>query len=282
MKYLFLVIESLRYKPARTILTLLSIAAAFLLLGVMRTVGYGLGHPASAAGPEILVVFNKSSLGVPLPYAYLQQIQAIPGVGLVSPEDTMAASYRDPKTRVYAEVVEPNAFFGMFCPHLCVSPQDMKSFSDTRNGAVVGPKIAAQFGWKPGDLVTLRTSGNYAQRNGSVDWTFNIVAIATTPSADDLQKYGNRMLVQHAYIDEARAFNRGKVGMFSVAPQAAVNADQIARAIDARFVNSAQETRTMPLRQFFTLLLKQLGNIGFISASSSIRSLLRCWPRSPS
>src|SRR5437868_5695441 len=149
MKYLFLVIEPLRYKPVRTALTLLSIATAFLLLGVMRTVGYGLTHPSPAAGSDTLLVFNKSSLGVPLPYAYLNQIKSIPGVGLVSPEDTMPTSYRDPKTRVYAEVVDPTAYFGMLCPHICASPEEIKRFSDTRNGAIVGSKIAARFGWKP-------------------------------------------------------------------------------------------------------------------------------------
>jgi putative ABC transport system permease protein len=264
MKYLLLVCDSLRHKPMRFTLTLLSIAAAFLLLSAMRTVGYGLAHPSPAVGSDILLVFNKASLGIPLPYAYLHKIESIPGVGWVSPEDTIGASYRDAKTRVYAEVVEPKAFFAMMCPHICIPAEEMKTLSDTRNGAIVGPRIAARFGWRPGDLVTLNTNGNYAQANGSVDWTFNIVAVATTASADDLQQYGNRVLVQYAYIDEARTLNKGMSGMYTVAPQAGANADEVARAIDVSFANSAQETRTMPMREFFIILLKQLGNIGFI------------------
>lgn len=264
MKFLFLIFSALRHKPVRTGLTLLSTMAAFLLLGVMQTIGFALSHPSPAFGSDLFVVTNKASLGVPLPYSYLADIQATPGVAQVSTEDTIGTYYRDPNNAVYAEVMDPAAYFAMNRAHLTITDSELKAMGDTRTGAIVGPALAEKYGWKAGDLVTLRTNGNYIQKDGSVDWTFKVVGIAKMGSPDDLREYGERFLVQYAYVDEARALNKGRVGMFTFQPQASADAQQVAQAIDAHFANSSFETRTQPVRDFLTMLIKQMGDVGFV------------------
>lgn len=264
MKYAFLIFSALRERLGRTVLILLSTAVAFLLLGVMETVSYALSHPTPAFGSDILVVTNKTSLATPLPYAYLNTIASMPEVSLVSTEDTIGGYYREPNQPVFAEVMDTAPYFAMNRDHLSISDDQLKAMEQTRTGAIIGPTIAAKFGWKVGDQVTLHTNGNYIQQNGSVDWTFNIIGIAKINNADDLAEYGNRFLVQYAYIDAARAFNKSRVGMFAVKPSGSVPTDTLTNLIDSHFANSAFETKTLPLRDFFLMLLKQLGDIGLI------------------
>lgn len=264
MKYAFLIFSALRQRLGRTILILLSMTVAFLLLGVMETVSYALSHPTPAFGSDLLVVTNKTSLSNSLPYADLNIIAAMPEVSMVSTEDTIGGYYREPTQPVFAEVMDPTAYFSMNRDHLSITDEQLKAMGETRTGAIIGPTIATKYGWKAGDQVTLRTNGNYIQQNGSVDWTFNIIGIAKITNADDLQEYGNRFLVQYAYVDEARAFNKSRVGMFVVKPAASVSTDTLSNLIDTRFANSSFETKTLPLRDFFLMLLKQLGDIGLI------------------
>jgi putative ABC transport system permease protein len=264
MKYASLIFSALRERLGRTVLILLSTAVAFLLLGVMETVSYALSHPTPAFGSDLLVVTNKTSLSSPLPYAYLNTIASMPEASLVSTEDTIGAYYREPTQPVFAEMMDPAAYFAMNRDHLSITPEQLKAMQETRTGAIIGPTIAAKYGWKVGDVVTLHTNGNYIQQNGSVDWAFNIIGIAKISDGDNLAEYGNRFLVQYAYVDAARAVNKSRVGMFVVKPSPSVSTDTLANLIDTRFANSSFETKTLPLRDFFLMLLKQLGDIGLI------------------
>jgi putative ABC transport system permease protein len=188
----------------------------------------------------------------------------MPEASLVSTEDTIGAYYREPTQPVFAEMMDPAAYFAMNRDHLSITPEQLKAMQETRTGAIIGPTIAAKYGWKVGDVVTLHTNGNYIQQNGSVDWAFNIIGIAKISDGDNLAEYGNRFLVQYAYVDAARAVNKSRVGMFVVKPSPSVSTDTLANLIDTRFANSSFETKTLPLRDFFLMLLKQLGDIGLI------------------
>jgi len=264
MKYAYLVWRSQWYKPGRTVLTLLSMVAAFLLLGVMQTVGYALSHPAPAFGSDILAVFNKASYSLPLPYAYRHIIETMPGVSMVSVGSHVSGYYRDPKNSLTADAVDPAAFFSMRGEQISVSDESLRTLEATRTGAIVGPVVARKYGWHVGDRITLHANASYIQRNGSVDWPFTILGIFTVKESSATAQLGSRVVFQYAYLDEARLLNQGKVDLFMVKPAVGADAEQIAQAIDARFANSSHETRSTPLRALALTILKQFGNIGFI------------------
>lgn len=264
MKYAYLVWRFLWHKPGRTILTLLSMVAAFLLLGVMQTVEYALSHPSPAFGSDILVVFNRASYSLPLPYAYRHAIESIPGVGLVSVGGHVSGYYKDPKNTLTADAVDPVPFFTLRSDQIGISEDQLRALQATRTGAIVGPGIARKYGWNVGDRITLHANGSYIQHSGSIDWPFTIVGVFTVKEPAAMGQLGNRVVFRYEYLDAARVFNQGKVDLFMVKPATGAEADQVARAIDSRFANSSQETRSTPLRALAVTILKQFGNIGFI------------------
>jgi putative ABC transport system permease protein len=215
-----------------------------------------------------LVVTSKVSYGLPLPYAYLRDIQSIPGVGLAVTGDHIGGYFRDPKNPVRANAIDPPAaYFALMRDEVSITPEELRRLEQTRTGAVVGPLIAQRFGWKVGDLITVRANGSDIQRNGSVDWTFTIVGIEQIKDPRELHQFGDDIRFQYSYLDEARALGRGRVVLFLVKPQPQLTDAQLAKAIDARFANSSAETRTVPLKELVLILVKQLGDVGFIVTS---------------
>jgi len=80
MKYFHLIWAALFRRKTRTIFTLLSVLAAFLLFGMLDAVRAAFNAPPSAAGVSRLVVSSRISIIQPLPQSLLARIQTIPGV----------------------------------------------------------------------------------------------------------------------------------------------------------------------------------------------------------
>jgi putative ABC transport system permease protein len=65
-----------------------------------------------------------------------------------------------------------------------------------------------------------------------------------------------------AYFDEARQIGRGKTGWYIVRIADSGQGRAISAAIDARFMNSPDETKTQPEKEFALGFAKQIGDIG--------------------
>src|SRR3546814_2351191 len=74
----------------------------------------------------------------------------------------------------------------------------------------------------------------------------------------------NLMYLNYQYFDEARSGGKGLAGVFAVRIKDALQAGRIAAAIDAKFANSRDETKTQSEQEFQIGFLRQLGDIGFI------------------
>ncbi len=267
MKYFFLLWRSIWHRPVRTGLTLLSLMTAFLLLGVMQTVDHALSNPSPAFGADIVVVMNRSSYGLPLPYAYRAGIKSTPGVGLVSVNTVVDGYYRDPKDTIQADAVDIKPLLEMRSAQIGITAEQMKELESTRTGAVVGPKVASKYGWKAGDRITMQGNGKFIQQDGSVDWTFTVVAVLNIKDPGMMSQFGSRILFHHAYLEESRLLDKGKVDLYLVKPKQFSDAGQVSQAIDARFANSSHETRSAPLQVLALTILKQVGNIGLVIGS---------------
>ena len=96
MKYLHLIWAALFRSKTRTLLTLLSVVAAFLLFGMLDSVRVAFNSSANVEGYDRLITTSKLSITQSLPYSLLTQIESTPGVANVSYATWFGGIYQDP------------------------------------------------------------------------------------------------------------------------------------------------------------------------------------------
>jgi putative ABC transport system permease protein len=263
MKYLPLVWAGLWRKRVRTLLTMLSVAIAFLLFGLLDgvTAGFDYALTRLTDGAKLRTA-SRTNIQNGLPLSYRARIASVPGVREVGPWTFFAGYYRDPANDIDSFALDIEHF--SVTEDVVVDPASVEAMRTTRTGAIVGPELMSLYGWKVGDRVTLK-SRVWTQANGSSDWTFDIVGTYSVPEgafpADD------GFWINHDYLDEARTHSKGTVTLYGVRIDDAAHAATISAAIDALFANSADETLTQAERDYFRAQIDRVGNIAFIVGS---------------
>ncbi|MDR3447326.1 MULTISPECIES: ABC transporter permease [Dyella] len=265
MKYLHLIWAALFRRKARTILTLVSIIAAFLLFGMLDAVRTSFNQAGqSANGAQRLQTGSKLSFIQTLPQSLEAQIAQVPGVKMVTYANWFGGAYQDPHNQVFSFAVEPN-YIDLY-PEIDVSPAERKAFDDTRTGVLVGEVLAKRFNWKVGDKIPLQST-IFPNRQGSKNWTFDIVGILHSKDKKAGGFYDQMLLLHWKYFDETTPFNRGTVGWYVTRVADVNQADRVAKAIDAISANSDHETRTQTEQAATASWMKQLADIGLIVGS---------------
>jgi putative ABC transport system permease protein len=261
VKYLQLVLAALLRRKTRTLFTLLSVVAAFLLFGLLDSVRSAFaGAGSSVAGLNRLVTISKISFTVQLPKSLLGRIQAVPGVADAAYANWFGGIYQDPKNFFANEAVAGN-FLDMY-PEFEMPAAQRTAFRNTRTGAVVGEQLAQRFNWKIGDKVPLQAT-IFPQKDGSNNWTFDLVGIYHIADPKQ-QARENLLLFNWDYFDEARALGNGSIGWYVVKVADPATADRVAQAVDALSLNSDHETKTQSERAFQLAFASQFGDIGLI------------------
>ncbi|HEX7814422.1 ABC transporter permease [Dyella sp.] len=264
MKYLHLIWAALFRRKTRTILTLVSIVAAFLLFGMLDAVRSGFDQAGqSANGAQRLRVGSKLSFIQPLPQGLGGQIGQVPGVASVAYANWFGGAYQDPHNQVFSFAVSDN-YLDEY-PDVEVNAQARKQFDATRTGVIVGEQLAKRFGWKVGDQVPLQST-IFPQRDGSKNWKFDVVGVMH--AKDKSAAWYDQVVLMHwKYFDDSTPYNHGSVGWYVVRVGDVNQADHIARSIDALSANSDHETRTQTEQAASAAWLKQLADIGLIVGS---------------
>jgi putative ABC transport system permease protein len=257
MRYLPLVWAGIWRKRGRTILIFLQVAVAFTLFGVLQGLKTGVDHVVAAARADLLIVHGRLGFGVPLPVGMLGQIRSVPGVKEAIAVDLSIGTYQNPNQLVGLVAIRPDeGWLSAFT--FTISPSYVKAFRATRTGILLNAELAKKYGWKIGDRIPLMT--NVAQRDGSTDWTFDVVGTFTD---SDIGQNRNA-LINYDYWNEARLSGKDTVNHFNVAiadPRAAAT---VSDAIDARFANSPNETRSESIREMAQENLQSIGDLEFL------------------
>ena len=265
MKYLHLIWAALFRRKTRTILTLVSIIAAFLLFGMLDAVRTGFDQAGNSAnGAERLQTGSRLSFIQTLPQSLEAQIAKVPGVKMVTYANWFGGAYQDPHNQVFSFAVEPN-YLDLY-PEMEVSPAERKAFDNTRTGALVGEKLAERFHWKVGDKIPMQST-IFPNHEGSKNWTFDIVGILHSKDKKSGGFYDQMFLLNWKYFDETTPYNRGQVGWYVTRVTDVNQADRVAKAIDAISANSDHETRTQTEAAATASWMKQLADIGLIVSS---------------
>jgi putative ABC transport system permease protein len=265
MKYLHLVWASLFRRKTRTVLTLVSIIAAFLLFGLLDAVRTSFTQAGqSANGAARLQPGSKLSFIQLLPQSLQAQIARVDGVKSVTYANWFGGAYQDPHNQVFSFAVPPN-YLDLY-PEVAVTEAERKAFVETRSGALIGERLAQRFKWKVGDRVPLQST-IFPDRSGSKNWQFDIVGNLHSTDKKSGGFFDQMFLLNWKYFDETTPYNRGQVGWY-VARVVDVNqADRVAKAVDALSANSDHETRTQTEQAATASWMKQLADIGLIVGS---------------
>lgn len=256
MKYFVLVWAGLWRKPVRTVLTMLSIATAFLLFGSLRGVSSGFNAVIDGLSANRLRVQSRAGFAATLPLAHFSEIQSVPGAAYPGYVTVFSAFYGDSSNSVVAAAIGGEVLESK--PAEFKLPKEQKAaFDQTRMGAIIGEKLAEKYGWKIGDSVSL-TSTRYVNADGTSTWPFEIVGIY---HVEGQRETAQEFYFHYDYLDEGRSLGKGTVSLFIVKAE---NPAALAAAIDGRFANSPDPTSTQSDREWVRARMKQAGDMNMM------------------
>ena len=259
MKFLPLFWSGIWRKPGRTALIFLQVSIAFALFGMLQGLKTGVDHAAAAARADLLIVHSRLSfLAASLPAGSLDRIKSVPGVKLVVPVDIFGATYQKPTQRLGVVAISlvkdwPSAFT------FKIAPEHLAAFQKLRTATLVRKELAEKYGWKIGDRIPLMS--HTAQMDGSTDWAFDMVG---TFGDSDVGSGQDNILINLAYLEEARFLGKGTVQHFNVAISDPQQAAAVSDEIDRRFANSSQETKTESLLELAQAQAQDIGDMNFL------------------
>ena len=253
MKFSRIILANLFRKKVRLLLTIGSFAVAlflFAFLGVVRD-AFSRDNLASA---NRLIIINRTSIINPLPLSYRDRILRIPGVKSITHNNWFGGTYIEEKNFFPQFVIDPENQ-RQVVPEFIVPEDQWQAFLRDREGAVVGARTMERFHWKVGDRIPIKNPVW-----GS--WEFNIDGVyhGTRPGDDETQFW-----FQWDYFEERvpQTF-KGQIGWYVLRIDNPDDAPRIAKAIDAEFANSPNETKTETESAFAAGWVKQFGNIKFL------------------
>jgi putative ABC transport system permease protein len=259
VKYLPLLWAQLFRRKTRTVLTVLSVLIAFLLFGLLQAVQVAFESGADSADAKRLLTTARYSIIEPLPVSYATRIERVPGVVAVAYADWFGAKYQNESNAFAVFAVDPARYLDMY-PEFEIAPAQREAFVKTRTGAVAGKRLVDRYDWKVGQKLPI-ASEIHAKTDGSLDWEFDLVGVF---DAEDPAVRANTdvVLINVAHFDEARQSGRGKTGWYIIRIADAEQARGIAADIDRTFMNSPDETKTAPEKEFAIGFAKQIGDMG--------------------
>jgi len=253
MKYLHLLLANLGRRKWRNFLTAAGITLALFLFASLRTVVTTIDATARWGGARRLVTTNATGIVFPLPLAYAQRLQAVPGVTGVTWENWFGGRYGDNKRFFGQFAADAESFLKMY-PEMQVPEDQKQAFLQDRAGALIGRRLLDVFGWRLGQNVTLQ---------GTIfpgDWTFTIRGVYTPT---DKVLNDDMLIFHHSYLDE-RIGRAGIAGWFVIQIDDPDNAARIAKQIDDLFRNSSSPTKSGTEQAFNASFATMWGNVSLL------------------
>jgi len=263
MKYFSLVWAQLFRSRTRTLLTLLSVVAAFLLFGMLDSVRVAFNSGGSVEGANRLVTASRLSITQSLPIRLETQIRQVDGVRDVAYGMWFGGIYQDPKNFFPNFSVSPN-YFEVY-RELQIDPAQLEDWKQTRTGAIVGETLAKQFGWKIGDTIPLQAT--IFPRGGSNDWPLELKGIFRSKDRAQAGNEERQLMMNWKYFDESNDYIKNQVSWYTITLDNPDHASRVAQAIDAISANSDHETKTQTESAFQQAFVKQFADIGMIVTS---------------
>jgi putative ABC transport system permease protein len=268
--------KNLLAHPIRSLLTAGSVCIAILLLCLLRSIVTTLDAGIEASSATRLVVMSKVSLFVDMPIAYQERIARVEGVENIVKWQWFGGYYRDPSNFFGQFAVDPDLMLAIY-PECELDEGARERWNGTRNGCIVGRKLADQFDWKVGDTIPL-IGALFPHPDGGA-WEFELCGIYTSsaPNFDD-----RTMLFGWKYFEETlRSAGRDPgVGLFVFRVGPGGDVEGVMREVETMFENGPMAVRCAPESEFQRMFISMMGDIpmllGWIGSGVFVALLLAC------
>jgi putative ABC transport system permease protein len=244
----------------RAMLTVAGVAVAILAFCLLRTIVGAWYAGVEASSATRLVTRNAISIIFPLPLSYMEKIRQIEGVETVSYGNWFGGIYIEEKNFFANFCVEPETYLELY-PEFVLKDEEKKAFLRDRRSCIIGRKLATRFGWKLGDIVTLKGTifpGNW-------DIVVRGIYVGRDHTIDETQ-----FLFHWDYLNEAlKIMGHGwadQTNFYIVGVKRPDYAATVSDTIDRMFKNSYAKTITETEKAF---------QLGFVAMTSAIVSVIQ-------
>jgi putative ABC transport system permease protein len=252
------ILKNILRNKRRTLLTVVSLAASIFIVITLISVLRGLDSQDMGDESHLrLVVRHKVSLTNPLPEAYWAKLKQVPHVDEVCPSSWYQGVYKDQSWENFFArfAVDPESYLALVKGERPMDEAQARAWLEDRRGAIAGKALFDQFGWKLGDIISVKGDIYPA------DIEVTLRGVYTSKVSRDEEK---ALFFHREYLEEMLG-KPGQVGTYWLKVDAAENIPAVQKGVDAMFANSSAETRTETEKQF---------NLGFVSMMGNVKGLL--------
>ena len=262
MKFVGLVMKSARRSKRRTVLTVMSVAIAVFLFASLRAVLDGFNAATEASSSTRIVTQRSTSLFFSMPTSHAEVIKSTPGVQDVTWASWFGGVYKDPQNFFAQFAVEPESYLRLY-PEVLLTPEERKAFLEDRTACIVGDGLAKRYGFKVGDKISLQVG---IPVYGTKDFDYNVRGIYRSGGA----AVDNQSMMFHWKYADERSLQPGLAGWFIAQIANPDRATEVASAIDGKFANSPNETKTETEKAFQSTFVSMFGNLNLLLGSIAL------------
>lgn len=240
MKYLPFLFSNLKRYQVRHVLNVALLALAFALFAIALALSHAFSGRLHGIGNSQLIVSSKISQARLLPIRIATAVSNLPEVQSLSHASWFGGYYREPKNAVPLMAVDAGAHFDVN-PEFRAAPADLARWKASRNGLMIGRRMAEKFGIDIGQRFNL-TSYLWRQQNGSAEWDFIVSGIYDVDPGS--ASPSEAMFMHYEYLNGMRQRGHDLINVLLVRLKDERTSEAVSRKIDALFANSGDETRT--------------------------------------
>jgi putative ABC transport system permease protein len=244
----------------RTALTAVSLAVSLALIVVLQTILLEITKPSGLdeSIPRV-IVRHRTSLTMSLPRPYEKKLRRLDGIVDVTPMQWFGGIWKDEDFKNFFPQfgVDPDHFFNVYIDYHPLEPEMLTALKNTRNGCLVGTKLAERHGFKVGDTIAIK--GNIYP----ADLELKVVGLFTGPQPD-------WCIFQLKYLDELLG-ETTPAGSFFMLAESPARVETLIPEVEAMFRNSDAEVKAETEKAFQLSFVEMLGNVKvFINSLVSV------------
>jgi putative ABC transport system permease protein len=244
----------------RTTLTIFGLVVAIMAFGLLQTMVDAWYAGADRASASRLLTRNAVSLVFPLPLTYRQKIRGVPGVKAVSNSNWFGGIYKEPRNFFPQFAVDVATYFKLY-PEFLIPEDQFRAFSRERKGAMIGRKLANDYGIRVGDSMTLK--GTIFPGN----WEFVVRAIYDGRDANtDVGLFFFHWDYLNETLLKTAPRRANSVGVYVLELTDPDRAAEVSLEVDKMFKNSLAETLTETEKAF---------QLAFVSMTEALVAAIR-------